>query len=103
MTAPERRIAEIKAAILSGDAEAAQKRLDQLEKSLAGGVDDGQRRILESALTELRALAEASLRGARQAAEDLRDIIVSAQSLQTYDDAGRRRSATTLAPMPQRF
>ncbi|MBW7057022.1 hypothetical protein KY389_10005 [Paracoccus bogoriensis] len=103
MTAAAQRITEIKAAILSGDVRAAQKGLDLLEKALAGGVDDGQRRILEPALRELRALAEASLKGARQAAEDLRDIIVSAQSLQTYDDAGCRRSATTLAPMPRRF
>ncbi|WP_304617520.1 hypothetical protein [Paracoccus sp. (in: a-proteobacteria)] len=100
---PARRIAGIKAAILTGDAETAQKGLDLLEKTLAAGVSVDQRPMLESALTELRALAEASLRGARQAAEDLRDIILSAQSLQTYDDAGRRRSATTLAPMPQRF
>jgi hypothetical protein len=99
-----KQFATIKAALLTGDAARAQQGLDELVGQLAqAGLDDTGRRALEPRLAELRILAEASLAGAKQATEDFRALVLAAQSLQTYDSAGRRQSALTLAPSPQRF
>ncbi|MFN3273891.1 MAG: hypothetical protein ACK41U_04415 [Paracoccus sp. (in: a-proteobacteria)] len=98
-----RHLAAIRAALLAGDAAAAQSGLDALTALLAQGVDQADCDRLEPALADLRALAEASLRGAGQAVDDLRVIVQTAQSLQTYDHAGQRRISATLAPPPHRF
>lgn len=52
---------------------------------------------------QIRSLAEASLAGARQAAEEVRAIIRAARSLQTYDEVGRRNVTAVVATAPQRF
>ncbi|MFN3525524.1 MAG: hypothetical protein ACK4YU_05495 [Paracoccus sp. (in: a-proteobacteria)] len=94
----------IKGALLTGDAARAQQGLDDLVGQLAqAGLDEAGRRALEPGLAELRVLAEASLRGAKQATEDFRALVLAAQSLQTYDSAGRRQSALTTAPQPHRY
>lgn len=98
-----RHLATIRAALLAGDAATAQGGLDALTALLAQGVDQAACDRLEPELADLRALAEASLRGARQATDDLRVIVQTAQSLQTYDHAGQRRVSATLAPPPHRF
>lgn len=95
---------DVRAALLSGNADAAQRALQLLAERLGrDGLDEGQRASLEPALAELRALAEAALRGARMAADDLQIIVTTARSLQTYDCAGRRQTTPATAPTPQRF
>lgn len=99
-----RHVAQIRAALLSGDAQAALARIDDLVRSAARqGVAPDARETLEPALAELRDLAQAALQGAQQAAERVRAIVQAARSLQTYDSRGRRHVTTTQANLPQRF
>lgn len=99
-----RQIAQIKAALLSGDSQSALVRIDELVRLASRhGVDAPTRQSLEPALAELRDLAQASLSGAQQAADQVRVIIQAARSLQTYDSLGRRLVTATRAGSPQRF
>lgn len=99
-----RQIAQIRAALLSGDPQSALVRIEELVRiATRQGVDDATRRSLEPALAELRELAQASLSGAQQAADQVRAIIQAARSLQTYDSLGRRLVTATRAGLPQRF
>ena len=54
-------------------------------------------------MADLRTLAQASLKGAQQAAEQVRAIVQAARSLQTYDSLGQRHVNETRANAPQRF
>lgn len=99
-----RQVGQIRAALLSGDPHAALIRIEDLVRTAARqGVDAGTRATLEPALAELRDLAQASLSGAQQAAEQVRAIIQAARSLQTYDSQGRKTVTATRAASPQRF
>lgn len=99
-----RQMAQIRAALLSGDAQSALTRIDDLTRSAARhGISPDDRARLEPALAELRDLAQAALQGARQAAEQVRAIVQAARSLQTYDSLGQRHVTTTRATPPQRF
>jgi hypothetical protein len=99
-----RRIEAVRQALLSGNAEQALARLDDLTATLARGkIDEAARESLEPALADLRQLAEASLQGARGAAEEVRAIVLAAQSLATYDSFGRRQLKSVTAPAPRRF
>jgi hypothetical protein len=99
-----RQIGQIKSALLLGDPAAALARIEDLTRSAARkGIDPDAHHLLEPAMTELRDLAEASLKGALQAAEQVRAIVQAARSLQTYDSFGRRRETRTRANLPQRF
>ncbi|WP_168217440.1 hypothetical protein [Paracoccus liaowanqingii] len=99
-----RQMAQIRAALISGDAQAALAAIDDLMRVAArAGLDEEARDRLEPALAELRALAQASLTGAQQAADQIRAIVQAARSLQTYDSLGRRNIMPTRATAPQRF
>jgi hypothetical protein len=99
-----RQINQIRMALLSGDPQAALVRIDDLVRIAARhGVDAPTRQMLEPALAELRELAQASLSGAQQAADQVRAIIHAARSLQTYDSLGRKLVTATRANLPQRF
>lgn len=99
-----RRIAAVRQALLSGDAEGALARLDELMAALSRDkVDGAARETLEASLADLRQLAEASLHGARGAAEEVRAIVLAAQSLATYDNHGRRQLNPVAAPAPRRY
>jgi hypothetical protein len=67
------------------------------------GLGVEERAQAETSLSEIRDLAQASERGARQAIEQIRAIVEAARSLQTYDSAGRRHATSTTAPAPHRF
>jgi hypothetical protein len=99
-----RQIAQIRLSLLSGDPQSALLRIDDLVRiATLHGVDAPTRKLLEPALVELRDLAQASLSGAQQAADQVRAIIHAARSLQTYDSFGRKLVTATRSNLPQRF
>lgn len=98
------KLAAAKAAIIAGDPDRATSAItDFAALARRKGIPAADRALLESRIAEMRDLAEISLRGARQAIEEVRAIVEAARSLQTYDDSGRRHSASTAAPAPHRF
>jgi len=100
----ERRVARVRAALIAGEPGDALAAIEDLTRTAARrGLDEAARAALEPALEELRALAQASLRGARQGAEQVRAIVQAARSLQTYDCQGRRTVSETRANAAQRF
>ncbi|MBC9246186.1 hypothetical protein H4P12_05545 [Paracoccus sp. 11-3] len=97
-------LAAAKSSVIAGDAEQSLKAIDDFSNHIARvGVMPEDREVLERKLHELRQLAEASARGARQAVEQVAAIMQAARSLQTYDEAGRKQSTATAAPAAQRF
>lgn len=99
-----RPMARIRAALMDGDSLSALTAIEDLTRAAARtGLDAATRDRLEPALSELRALAQASLTGAQQAAEQVRAIVQAARSLQTYDSHGQRNVNETRANAPQRF
>ncbi|WP_405402453.1 hypothetical protein [Paracoccus sp. Ld10] len=99
-----RQLALIRSALMAGNAQAALVGLDDLTRiATRKGIDASTRDLLEPALADLRALAQASLLGAQQAAEQVRAIVQAARSLQTYDSLGQRQVNETRANAPQRF
>ncbi|WP_411837929.1 hypothetical protein [Paracoccus sp. ME4] len=99
-----REVAQIRAALLAGNPQAALSALDEMTRIAARkGIDAATRDALEPAMAEIRMLAQASLKGAQQAAEQVRAIVMAARSLQTYDSLGRRTVSETRANAPQRF
>lgn len=98
------KLAAAKAAVIAGDSAAALRSIeDFVGLARRRGLAAVDRPRLDARIAELRDLAEASLRGARQALDDVQAIVAAARSLQTYDDQGCRQSATTAAPAPHRF
>ena len=96
-----RQIDRIKAALLSGDAKGALVQIEEWSRQAARtGVDPESRARLETAIDELRELAQSSLNGALLAADQVRAIVQAARSLQTYDSAGRRLVTGTRAILP---
>ena len=62
-----RQVAQIRGALMAGNAQAALAGLDELTRIAARrGIDTPTRDLLEPALADLRALAQASLKGAQQ-------------------------------------
>ncbi|MBM3606323.1 MAG: hypothetical protein FJX25_16850 [Alphaproteobacteria bacterium] len=99
-----RQVAQIKVALLCGDPHAALARIDDLmQRAARRGIDPETRDGLEPLMEELRELAQASLHGARQAAEQVRAIVQAARSLQTYDSQGRRHVTSMHPNAAQRF
>lgn len=99
-----RLVDEARAAVLSGDPAAALKGVERMAEHLAQrGLAPSDRAEVEAALARLLALAQASARGTEKALEQIRDIIRSARSLQTYDRQGQRQSVPTVAGAPHRF
>lgn len=98
------RLSAARAAIIAGDSAGALTCIDEFV-AIANrrGLAAIDRPRLDAEIAELRLLADASLRGARQALDDVHAIVVAARSLQTYDDQGCRHSASTTAPAPHRF
>lgn len=99
------RILRARSAIVSGDTHTA---LVEIEKFAATAEqlpppDAETKDRIKSALAELDALARASMEGVRLAVDQIREIVAAAQTLQTYDDAGQKRVAHTVARMPRRF
>lgn len=98
------KLSAAKSAVIVGDPDKALTCIeDFVAQARRKGVPAADRPRLEARIAELRTLAEASLRGARQAIDEVQAIVAAARSLQTYDDAGRRQVATTSAPAPHRF
>ncbi|MDP5308776.1 hypothetical protein [Paracoccus spongiarum] len=81
--------------------------MDAIEEFVAlarkKGLEPADKARLDAELVELRVLAEASMKGARQALDEIQAIVAAARSLQTYDDRGCRQVASTAAPAPHRF
>ena len=99
-----RHLSAIRTSIMSGDPHAALAAIEGLGRHAARhGLTEAERGAIEPQLTHLRRLADASLKGARQAAEEVRAIVQAARSLQTYDAVGRRTVTAVAAAMPQRF
>lgn len=99
-----RQITAIRAALMAGNAQAALAAIDEMTRTAARkGIDAASRDRLEPAMAELRILAQASLTGAQQAADQVRAIVQAARSLQTYDSHGQRTVTPTRANSPQRF
>lgn len=91
-------------AIVSGDSKMALKATESFAKLLAReGITPEERPILEASLAELRALAQASERGAQRAMEQIGAIIQAARSLQTYDESGRKTVTDTGETRPRRY
>ena len=93
-----------KASVMAGNAVETLKIIEEFTE-LAGrqGITSKDKEVIENRLSELRQLAEASARGAKQAIEQAVIILQAARSLQTYDETGRKQSTTTGAPAAQRF
>jgi Na+-translocating ferredoxin:NAD+ oxidoreductase RNF subunit RnfB len=99
-----RNLASVKSAIIAGDPVTALMTLEKLAATLEReGLPPADRTALTDAMSQLMVLAEASLRGARQASDEVQAIIQAARSLQTYDSDGCRRTALVTAPAPRRF
>lgn len=99
-----RLLAAAKASIIAGDAGQSLKAIDDFSSQIArSGLASDDREVVEKKLIELRQLAEASARGAKQAIEQVAAIMQAARSLQTYDESGRKQSTETAAPAAQRF
>lgn len=91
-------------ALIAGDAALALARIDALARRLdRDRIAPDARPEAEAFLLHLRRLAEDSARGTQHAIDQIRDILATARTLQTYDSAGRRRQTATAAEMPQRF
>lgn len=94
----------VQAALVSGDAPLTLARIDQLAKRLERDrITPESRAELEAALLHLRRLAEDSARGTQRAIDQIKEILATARTLQTYDSAGRRHQTATAADRPQRF
>ncbi|WCR11361.1 hypothetical protein JHW45_02865 [Paracoccus stylophorae] len=99
-----RDLAQIRSALILADPDKALRCLEKFVLSVqADGISAADRTRLEAELAELRVLADASLRGARQAFEEVQAIMQAARTLQTYDRAGRRHASSTAANSPRRF
>lgn len=93
-----------RAALLAGDAAGAQKSLDFFMRTIQErGIPAPEKERVETALADLRRLAEAALGGTRQALDHIATLIESARTLQTYDRGGRRRIASVLADPARRY
>ena len=100
----KRNMSQVRAALVAGTPYAALDAIDELTRNAGkADLDDTARHSLEPALEELRILAQASLKGAQKAAEQVRAIVQAARSLETYDSSGRRNVNETRANTPQRF
>lgn len=89
----EHHLRQTRAAIISGNADEAALCVERLYENLEReGLSEGDRQRLEPALAELRGLAEAASRGAKQAHEYVTSILQTARYLQTYDSAGQRQA-----------
>lgn len=94
----------IQQAIISGDATLALARIEALARRFERDrLEPEARADVERTLLHLRRLAEDSARGTQRAIDQIKDILQNARTLQTYDQAGRRRQTPTSAAMPQRF
>lgn len=99
-----RHLAAARESIMAGKPEETLKHLDKFMSEARRNPPAGSDRDrLEVRVSELRALAEASLEGARSAAELIRSVVEAARTLQTYDDAGRRTVTNIAAPVPRRY
>lgn len=95
---------DIQQAIISGNAAQALARIDLLTKRFEGDrLTEDDKAQIEPTLHHLRRLAEDSARGTQRAIDQIREILQTARTLQTYDRAGRRRQTATDAALPQRF
>ncbi len=94
----------IEQAIIAGDATLALSRIESLARRFErDGLDAASKAQIERSLQHLRRLAEDSARGTQRAIDQIRDIVKTARSLQTYDQTGQRRNSPTNAVLPQRF
>lgn len=98
------KLAEVKAAVIAGRPDRALALIDEfVALAKRNGISRTGKTELETSIAELRDLAAASLRGTRQASEDIRAIVNAARGLQTYDDSGQRQTVSTTAQAPHRF
>lgn len=100
----QRHLAAARAALIAGKAPAALESIDRFmnaARKTPPTREQGSK--LETQISELRMLADAGLEGAKSAAGQLRAIVETARSLQTYDDAGQRNVKTVVAPLPRRY
>lgn len=94
----------IEQAVVAGDAPLALTRIELLARRLErDGLSADSRPPMESALQHLRRLAEDSARGTQRAIDQVRDILATTRTLQTYNSAGHRCHTATVAEPPQRF
>ncbi|RMC35433.1 hypothetical protein [Paracoccus alkanivorans] len=97
-------LSSARAAIIAGDMELALDRIERFSTAAEKTPpDEATKEQLRSGVAELQILAEASLRGTRSAVDQIREIIQTARTLQTYDDTGQRQITSTVADMPHRF
>lgn len=91
-------------ALVAGDASLTLARIELLAKRLERDrITPEARAEFEAALLHLRRLAEDSARGTQRAIDQIKDILATARTLQTYDSTGRRCQTATAADLPQRF
>lgn len=99
-----RQLDAARSAIVAGTPHEALEKIEEFSKDFARKPPDRAiRDTLEAHVAHIRDLAEASLKGAHMAADQVRAIIDAARSLQTYDDAGKRRSASIVCHLPRRY
>jgi hypothetical protein len=100
----DRKLSELKSAIVGAQASQALILAGELEEKLAAhGVAPEDLPRLDRRLHEIRNLAEASGRGALRAIEDVRAILKASKSIQTYDRHGQRRDDPIQDAPPRRF
>lgn len=94
-----------RSAIVRGEAERALTEIDRFADAVerAPPEDDDIRKQIGNALAELQTLARAAMEGAESATEQIKEIVRSARTFQTYDGTGQRRVTRTTARMPRRF
>ncbi|MDO5612985.1 MAG: hypothetical protein Q4G14_07055 [Paracoccus sp. (in: a-proteobacteria)] len=104
MTAAIDKLNRARAAIVDGRPAEALNIIESFVRAIEDDrIDSDQRDRIEAMLIELRTLAQAAQSGAQAAMDQIADIIQAAQSLRTYDSAGRRQVATITTEAPRRF
>lgn len=100
----EQHLRQARAAIINGNADEAVLCVEKIYETLEQeGLSEGDRQRLEPALAELRALAEAALKGTKQAHDYVTSILQTARYLQTYDSAGQRQAEPVAERRTERF
>jgi hypothetical protein len=94
----------LKDGIMSGQVAQTETRAQELEAQLTRyGLGPADLPMIEPRLRELRDLADAAARGALQALEDTRTILLAGRFVQTYDRLGQRRDDLAQEAPARRF
>lgn len=97
-------LARAKIAIMSARPEEAIEIIEKFSEVAGASVLKAEdKEEIRASVADLLRLAEASLRGAKSAAERIAEIVRTAGSLQVYNEDGQRQETLVVAHQPRRF